>query len=108
VRRVYISAAPTCRALQAPNIHVITEFQALYALKEENYLCECLNAIEELLLCTQNDTPCTPVSMPEPLGFESNSPPPPPLELTPLFKEPKIGKLPTFSGKASEFDPFLA
>ena len=70
----------------------MTEAEALAALEEENRLLrERLNALEELLSRTQNDT--TPLPPPEP-----------PLQ----FKEPKIGEPPTFSGKASEFRPFLA
>jgi len=89
----------------------MTEAKTLQALEEENRLLrERLDALEELLSRTQNDTPPPPVPTPEPLGSTSNPPPPPPSppELTPLFKEPKIGEPPTFSGKASEFHPFLA
>jgi Domain of unknown function (DUF4939) len=110
VRRARISAAPRRRAPQAPFIRVMTEAEALAALEEENRLLrERLNALEELLSRTQNDTPPPPVPTPEPLGSTSNPPPPPPPPEPPLqFKEPKIGEPPTFSGKASEFRPFLA
>ena len=48
VRRARISAAPRCRAPQAPFICVMTEAEALATLEEENRLLrERLNALEE-------------------------------------------------------------
>jgi len=92
VRRAHISAALRRRAPQAPFIRIMIEAEAFATLEEENRLLrERLNALKELLSRIQNDIPL-------PL------PPEPPLQ----FKEPKIGEPPMFSGKASEFHPFLA
>ena len=102
VRRAHISAASKSCALQAPVILIITVVEAFAPLEEENrHLYENLNALEELLSCTQNNTLPLPVPTPEPLGSKFNSLPP--AELTPLFKELKIGEPTTFSGKPSEF-----
>ena len=113
MRRACISAAPGRRAPQAPVIRIMTEAEAFATLKEEDHLIyERLNALEELLSRTQNNTlPPPPPSAPpvptlERLGSTSNLPPPPELSLQ--FKETKIGESPTFSGKVSEFHSLLS
>ena len=104
VRKPNTPAASRQPASRPPDIQVTTEAQALHALEEENrVLRERLAALEDEQSRTQNPTP-SPIPTPTPPDPSmAVAPIPPPIP----FKEPKIGKSPTFDGKASELPSFL-